>query len=159
MTAGSPQSPPLPAALEGLQPAALWRFFGELSAIPRPSKHEEQVLAWLKDFADRRGLAWQQDAVGNVVIKRAGSGGGEGAPAVIIQGHVDMVTEKNADTVHDFMRDPLKLRRDGDWVSAEGTTLGSEWHAQLNHRHCRPSAPSAYFKLKHSPKPANTRCR
>lgn len=72
---------------------------------------------WLKDIAQQRGLACQQDAAGNVVIKRPGCGGGEGAPPVIIQGHIDMVTEKNADTQHDFFTDPIRLLREGDWVS------------------------------------------
>ncbi|KAI3439136.1 hypothetical protein D9Q98_001544 [Chlorella vulgaris] len=114
------------AALQGLQPEALWRHFGELSKIPRPSKHEDRVLDWLKAFAHERGLKWQQDGVGNIVIRRPGSGGGEGAPPVIIQGHVDMVCEKNADVAHDFMADPIRLVREGDWITADGTTLGSD---------------------------------
>lgn len=116
----------LPAALQGLQPEALWRFFGELSAIPRPSKHEGRVLDWLKGFAKERGLEWQQDSVGNIVIRRPGSGGGEAAPPVIVQGHVDMVTEKNADSAHDFMKDAIRLVRKDDWITADGTTLGSD---------------------------------
>lgn len=116
----------LPPALEGLEPANLWSLFAELSSIPRPSKHEERVIEWLKAFAADRKLDCVQDAVGNVVIRRPGSGGGENAPPVIIQGHVDMVTEKNADTVHDFMADPIRLVKDGDWITAEGTTLGAD---------------------------------
>jgi hypothetical protein len=118
--------PALPSALNGLEPASVWSFFGQLSSIPRPSKQEEHVLAWLKKFADDRGLAWQQDAVGNIVIRRPGSGGGEAARPVIVQGHVDMVTEKNAGTVHDFTKDPLRLVREGDWIKADGTTLGAD---------------------------------
>lgn len=116
----------LPPALVGLEPAALWRHFGELSKIPRPSKHEGRVLDWLKRFADERGLEWQQDAVGNIVIRRPGSGGGEAAPPVIVQGHIDMVCEKNADTQHDFMQDAIRLVRKGDWIAADGTTLGAD---------------------------------
>lgn len=116
----------LPAALEGLEPANLWSLFAELSSIPRPSKHEERVIEWLKAFAGDRKLECVQDAVGNLVIRRPGSGGGENAPPVIIQGHVDMVTEKNAETVHDFMADPIRLVRDGDWITADGTTLGAD---------------------------------
>ncbi|KAL4434503.1 hypothetical protein ABPG75_000944 [Micractinium tetrahymenae] len=116
----------LPAALQGLQPEALWRFFGELSKIPRPSKHEGRVLDWLKSFADERGLEWQQDSVGNIVIRRPGSGGGEAAPPVIVQGHIDMVCEKNADVAHNFMADAIRLVRKGDWIAADGTTLGSD---------------------------------
>lgn len=121
------QMPALPAALEGLEPPALWKIFGQLSAIPRPSKHEERVLAWLKKFAESHNLEWVQDGVGNIVIRRPGSGGGEDALPVIIQGHVDIVCEKNADTVHDFMNDPIRLvREDDDWITADGTTLGAD---------------------------------
>ena len=116
----------LPAALEGLEPANLWSLFAELSSIPRPSKHEERVIEWLKGFAADRKLECIQDGVGNLVIRRPGSGGGENAPPVIIQGHIDMVTEKNADTVHDFMVDPIRLVREGDWITADGTTLGAD---------------------------------
>ena len=116
----------LPPALDGLEPANLWSLFAELSSIPRPSKHEEHVIEWLKSFAAERKLECVQDAVGNLVIRRPGTGGGENAPPVIIQGHVDMVTEKNADTPHDFMTDPIRLVRDGDWITADGTTLGAD---------------------------------
>lgn len=114
------------AAVEGLQPAALWSFFSHLSSIPRPSKHEHQVMDWIKQFATSRGLEWTQDAVGNLVVRRPGTAGGEGAPPVIIQGHVDMVTEKNADSSHNFFQDPITLVRDGDWLRANGTTLGAD---------------------------------
>ncbi|BDA48997.1 Cytosol non-specific dipeptidase [Coccomyxa sp. Obi] len=118
MTVSSPVS--------GLEPANVWNFFEQLTKIPRPSKHEEKVLQFLKDFANERKLAWQQDAVGNMVIKRTGTGGGEMAPAVVIQGHVDMVTEKNSDIIHDFFNDPLRLQSDGIWLKAQGTTLGAD---------------------------------
>jgi dipeptidase D len=116
----------LPAALEGLEPANLWSLFAELSSIPRPSKHEERVIEWLKAFAAERELECVQDGVGNLVIRRPGTGGGESAPPVIIQGHIDMVTEKNAETVHDFMTDPIRLLREDDWITADGTTLGAD---------------------------------
>ncbi|KAK9826187.1 hypothetical protein WJX81_005747 [Elliptochloris bilobata] len=116
------------AAVAGLQPPALWRFFAELSQIPRPSKHEERVLEWVKAFANERSLNYRQDTVGNLVIYRSGSGGGEGAPAVVIQGHLDMVTEKNSNVEHDFFADGLTLRRTEDdaWLMASGTTLGAD---------------------------------
>ncbi|GFR49868.1 hypothetical protein Agub_g11970, partial [Astrephomene gubernaculifera] len=113
-------------AIAGLEPAPLWRFFKDLTQIPRPSKHEERVLQYLKEFAASRQLAWQQDAVGNLVIRRPGSGGGQGAPPVVIQGHIDMVCEKAPAVPHDFLRDPLTLVRRGDWLSAQGTTLGAD---------------------------------
>ncbi|CAG9466904.1 unnamed protein product [Pedinophyceae sp. YPF-701] len=104
----------------------VWRHFFAFTDVPRPSGHEERVVQMLKDFADQRGLVWKQDAIGNIVIKRPGSGGGESAPSVVIQNHVDMVTEANSDSTHDFMKDPIKLLRDGDWIHADGTTLGAD---------------------------------
>ena len=80
----------------------------------------------LKEFAEVRGLKWRQDGVGNLVICRSGSGGGEAAPCIVIQGHVDMVCEKDSHINHDFFKDPLTLRLDGDWLKAQGTTLGAD---------------------------------
>uniref|UniRef100_A0A7S2U1B6 Peptidase M20 dimerisation domain-containing protein n=1 Tax=Lotharella oceanica TaxID=641309 RepID=A0A7S2U1B6_9EUKA len=114
------------SVLDGLEPKELWRRFGELSAIPRPSKEEEKVLVWLKKIAEENKLQWEQDSVGNMVIRRPGSSGGENAPPIVIQGHVDMVTEKNNDINHDFSKDPISLMREGDWITAKGTTLGAD---------------------------------
>ncbi|KAI8112027.1 hypothetical protein M9435_004522 [Picochlorum sp. BPE23] len=113
-------------AIQGLEPRAVWEFFDRLSSIPRPSFHEERVLEWLKEFAQERGLTWDQDKVGNLVIRHPGTQSGVEAPTVIIQGHVDMVTEKDEGSAHDFMSDPIKLIRDGDWITADGTTLGAD---------------------------------
>ena len=112
--------------LENLQPAAVWRIFEKMSAVPRGSGNEAGVLTMLKGWADRRGLPWKQDEVGNLLVCIPASPGREGAPAVLVQGHVDMVCEKNAATAHDFARDPIRLRIDGDWVAATGTTLGAD---------------------------------
>ena len=114
------------SAVSGLEPSTLWNNFAALSRIPRPSKQEEQVLAWLQEFAAARGLESQQDETGNIVIRRPGSAGGESAPAVVIQSHVDMVCEKNSDVEHDFTSDPISLLRDGEWLTADGTTLGAD---------------------------------
>ena len=114
------------SAVSDLQPESLWRNFQLLASIPRPSKKEQQVLSMLKKFAEDRGLEWRQDTVGNLVIYRKGSGGGESAPPVLIQGHVDMVCAKTAATVHNFFNDPIRLIRDGDWLRADGTTLGAD---------------------------------
>ena len=130
MCTGAAAAPPprvrAPEALAGLEPAALWRFFGELTQIPRPSKKEGAVLAYLREFARERGLETRSDAVGNLVIARPGSGGGEDAPAVCVQGHVDMVTEAEPSLGFDFDTTPLNVVRDGDWVTAVGTTLGAD---------------------------------
>mmetsp|Transcript_40968 Transcript_40968/g.87273 ORF Transcript_40968/g.87273 Transcript_40968/m.87273 type:complete len:149 (+) Transcript_40968:165-611(+) len=98
-------------AVQGLEPAALWSHFAALSSIPRPSRKEAAVLKYITGYANSKGLKWTQDEAGNIVVFRPGSGGGENAPPVIIQGHVDMVTEKNQDTVHDFDTDPILLKR------------------------------------------------
>ncbi|KAG2497779.1 hypothetical protein HYH03_004051 [Edaphochlamys debaryana] len=113
-------------ALAGLEPRALWGFFRDLTCIPRASKQEERILAYLKDFAEARRLSWKQDSVGNMVVKRSGSGGGEHAPCVVIQGHIDMVCEKDPACAHDFSADPLRLVKEGDWIKARGTTLGAD---------------------------------
>ena len=112
--------------LDKLQPAAVWRIFEKMSAIPRGSGDEARVLDMFKGWAKERGLTWKQDEVGNVLISIPATPGCEKAPALLIQGHVDMVCEKNAATAHDFTRDPIKLVVDGDWVKAAGTTLGAD---------------------------------
>jgi dipeptidase D len=114
------------STLESLQPAVVWRVFDKMSAVPRGSGNEAAVLGMFKGWADRRGLAWKQDEVGNLLVCIPASPGRDNVPTLLIQGHVDMVCEKNAATAHDFTRDPLKLVVDGDWVKAAGTTLGAD---------------------------------
>lgn len=113
-------------ALEGLEPKPVWDMFGKLSSIPRPSFREEKVLQWMKDFAEERDLPWCQDEIGNLVIRHPGTMSGKVAAPVIVQAHVDMVTEKNEGVEHDFNEDPIFLVRDGDWIMAKGTTLGAD---------------------------------
>ncbi|KAK9794340.1 hypothetical protein WJX73_005452 [Symbiochloris irregularis] len=112
--------------MQGCEPAEVWSNFERLSQLPRPSKHEARVQEFLKDFAAQRKLKHSQDKAGNIVIFRPGSGGGGKAPPVIIQGHIDMVTEKDSGVEHDFFKDPIKLQRSGDWLQATGTTLGAD---------------------------------
>src|SRR3954470_23197186 len=109
-----------------LEPRPLWKHFDDLLTIPRPSKHEEKARDYVIGVAERKGLRHREDAIGNVVVLKPASPGKEGAPAVVLQGHLDMVTEKNSGTVHDFDRDPIVPRREGDWVKATGTTLGAD---------------------------------
>jgi dipeptidase D len=111
---------------ETLQPKSVWSIFGELSKIPRGSGNETEVMNMLKAWAKTRDLAVKQDMVGNLLISIPGSKGKEKAKPILIQGHVDMVCEKNSDTKHDFEKDPIKLIVDGDWVKADGTTLGAD---------------------------------
>jgi dipeptidase D len=109
-----------------LEPSALWAHFDEILKIPRPSNHEEQARRYVLGVAERNGLSHREDATGNLVVEKPASSGREGAPVVVLQGHLDMVTEKNSGTVHDFLRDPITPLRDGDWVKATGTTLGAD---------------------------------
>ncbi len=112
--------------LSKLQPTDLWRFFGELTALPRPSKQEGKVREWVLNTAKQHGWKHRSDAVGNIVIDVPASPGCEKARPLCLQSHLDMVCEKNADVDFDFNRDPLKIRIDGDEVRATGTTLGAD---------------------------------
>ncbi|MED6306104.1 MAG: cytosol nonspecific dipeptidase, partial [Candidatus Thermoplasmatota archaeon] len=84
--------------VEGFEPKNVWKYFEEITRIPRPSKHEEKILQYLKDFASERNLEMREDSTGNIVVIRPGSNGGENAPTIVIQSHVDMVCEKNRDS-------------------------------------------------------------
>ena len=111
---------------KGLQPELVWSYFEEICKIPRPSKKEEKIAAWLMEFAKKHQLEARQDEAGNVLITKPATPGKEQTPGVVLQAHMDMVCEKNADTVHDFDKDPIKPYIDGEWVKAKGTTLGSD---------------------------------
>ncbi|NMB83425.1 MAG: aminoacyl-histidine dipeptidase [Ignavibacteria bacterium] len=113
-------------AIEGLAPAILWNRFFEISQIPRPSKHEERVRLYLRNFAGQHNLEFREDRVGNIVISIPPKPGFEKTPTVVLQSDIDMVCEKNKETIHDFNNDPIKLVREGDWIKAEGTTLGAD---------------------------------
>lgn len=119
-------------AIQDLQPLDVWKHFSVLSSIPRPSKQEDAVLEYIQSIAESRGLEWTQDKIGNLAVFVPGVGPhGTTAAPVIIQGHVDMVTEKNQKTVHDFTKDPILLQRqvvsnDETWLTAKGTTLGAD---------------------------------
>ena len=112
--------------IQGLEPQLLWDHFYLISQIPRCSKHEGQVREYVLEVTKRNGLEYRVDSTGNVVIKRPATSGCENKPVVVLQSHLDMVCEKNRSTQHDFSKDPIKLRREHDWVTAEGTTLGSD---------------------------------
>lgn len=112
--------------LKGLQPVAVWQYFEQICQVPRPSKKEEKIAAFLLEFAKQHHLEAMQDKGGNVLIKKAASKGMESAPTVVLQAHIDMVCEKNSDTIHDFDKDPIRPYIDGEWVKAKGTTLGAD---------------------------------
>jgi dipeptidase D len=113
-------------ALAGLKPALLWKHFSRILAIPHGSGNERALGDYIVSVAKDLNLASRRDKVGNVVVSKPARPGHERAPGVILQGHMDMVNEKNSDVVHDFLKDPLKAEIRGDWVQAQGTTLGSD---------------------------------
>ena len=112
--------------LENIQPERVFYYFEELSAIPRGSGNEAGAADFVEGFAKARGLFCVRDKNNNVFIRKPAAAGHENAPAVILQGHMDMVCEKNSGTVHDFEKDGIKLILDGDTISADGTTLGAD---------------------------------
>jgi dipeptidase D len=113
-------------AIEGLQPEILWNRFYEITQVPRPSKKEEKILKYLKNWADDNNFPYKQDKVGNLVVTIPASSSMEDYPTIVLQGHVDMVCEMNKGTKHDFDNDPLILKQENGWIKAEGTTLGSD---------------------------------
>ena len=112
--------------IRDLQPKALWNNFANLSAIPRPSKKEAKAIEFLKNFGENLNLETIVDEVGNVIIKKPAFKGMENRTPVVLQGHMDMVPQKNADVKHDFEKDGIQMYIDGDWVKAKGTTLGAD---------------------------------
>lgn len=109
-----------------LEPKALWKNFYSLTQIPRPSKKEAKVIEFVKKFGEDLELDVKVDEVGNVIIKKPATEGMEDRKGIILQGHLDMVPQKNADTDHDFEKDPIDAYIDGEWVTAKGTTLGAD---------------------------------
>lgn len=113
-------------ALEGLNPERVFYYFEEISKIPRCSGDEKRISDYLANLGRELGLETIQDEALNVIIKKPGTEGYENSPIVILQGHMDMVCEKDENVVHDFSKDPIKLIVDGDYIKAEGTTLGAD---------------------------------
>jgi dipeptidase D len=114
------------SVLGNLKPAAIWKHFEEMCAIPHPSKYEDAMREYVVNFAKKNNLEYEVDEVGNVVIRKPATKGMENRMGVILQGHLDMVPQANSDANHDFLKDPIKPRIDGEWVKATGTTLGAD---------------------------------
>ena len=112
--------------MKNLAPKAVWEHFYSLTQIPRPSGKKEEVSAFLAEYGKSLGLETIVDTIGNVIIRKPASPGYENHPGVILQGHMDMVPQKNNDTVFDFEKDPIEAYVDGEWVTAKGTTLGAD---------------------------------
>jgi dipeptidase D len=109
-----------------LAPRPIWERFSAITKIPRPSKHEEKAVEHVLGIAKQHGFETKRDATGNVVLKVPASAGREKAKTVVLQSHLDMVCEKNRGVEHDFMKDPIRTRIDGEWIKATGTTLGAD---------------------------------
>lgn len=114
------------ADLIGLKPELVWKYFAEISKIPRCSKNEKKISDYVLETAKKFGLEAKRDKVLNVVVKKPATKGYERMPSVCLQGHLDMVGEKNTDTVHDFNKDPIELVQKGNIITAKGTTLGAD---------------------------------
>lgn len=112
--------------IRNLEPKALWNKFADLNAVPRPSKKEERVIEFMKNFGNNLGLETFEDEIRNVIIRKPATPGMENRKAIVLQGHLDMVHQKNADTVFDFDTQGIDMYVDGDWVRARGTTLGAD---------------------------------
>ena len=112
--------------IRNLEPKAIWNNFADLNAVPRPSKKEERVIAFMVDFGKNLGLETVVDPVGNVIIKKPATTGLENRKTVVLQSHLDMVHQKNADTNFDFDTQGIEMVINGDWVTAKGTTLGAD---------------------------------
>lgn len=112
--------------VQNLEPKAVWQHFYSLTQIPRPSKKEGRIIEFMKNFGHSLGLETIVDEVGNVMIRKPATPGMENRKGVILQAHLDMVPQKNSDKVHDFEKDPIEPQIDGEWVKANGTTLGAD---------------------------------
>lgn len=109
-----------------LEPRLVWQCFDEITKVPRPTHHLDKMREFLVNWATRHNIPVRTDEVGNVVMTKPATPGHEDAPTIVLQGHQDMVAEKRGDKVHDFMTDPITTIVDGDWVKADGTTLGAD---------------------------------
>ncbi|PHZ97508.1 cytosol nonspecific dipeptidase [Enterobacter hormaechei] len=112
--------------LSQLSPQPLWDIFAKICSIPHPSYHEEQLAEHIMGWAKEKGLHAERDQVGNILIRKPATAGMENRKPVVLQAHLDMVPQKNNDTVHDFTKDPIQPYIDGEWVKARGTTLGAD---------------------------------
>lgn len=116
----------MPSTITTLSPTTVWYYFHQITQIPRPSFHEQGIQDFMQQFGLSLGLETQKDAVGNIIIKKPATAGYENRRGVILQSHLDMVPQANSDSQHNFQTDPIETLIDGDWVTANGTTLGAD---------------------------------
>src|SRR5574344_567440 len=112
--------------IKDLTPAVVWNNFYGITRIPRPSKHEEKIRQYLLDWGKAHNIEAFTDKTGNVIMRVPATPGYENRKGVVLQGHMDMVPQKNSDSTHDFLNDPIETRVEGDWLKACGTTLGAD---------------------------------
>ncbi len=133
--------------IKNIQPTEVWSIFDQMCQVPHPSNHEDKIQEWAVNFGKNLGLETIKDEVGNVIIKKPATPGMENRKCVVLQGHLDMVPQKNSDNDHDFVTDPIEAYIDGDWVTANGTTLGADNGIGA----CSAMAVLASKTLKHGP--------
>ncbi|MFO7863172.1 MAG: beta-Ala-His dipeptidase, partial [Salinivirgaceae bacterium] len=114
------------STLSNLEPKLVWSFFEEICQVPRPSKQEEKIIEYLVEFAKKHSLKHDVDSIGNVLISKPATKGYEHLETVVLQSHMDMVCEANKAKKHDFSKDPIVPVIDGNWIKADGTTLGAD---------------------------------
>jgi len=112
--------------LSQLEPSQVWQYFEDICQVPRPSKQEDKIIAFLLDFAKKHNLEAKRDEIGNVLITKPATSGFENRKTVVLQSHMDMVCEKNKDVDFDFTKDAIQPEIKGEWVTAKGTTLGAD---------------------------------
>ena len=112
--------------IRNIEPKSVWNHFADLNAVPRPSKKEERIIQFMVDFGNNLNLETFTDHVGNVIMKKPATSGFKNRKTIVMQGHIDMVHQKNADTVFDFDTEGIKMFVEGDWIKAKGTTLGAD---------------------------------
>src|SRR5512136_155270 len=112
--------------IRNLEPKPVWNYFHDITQIPHPSKKEKKIVEYMMEFGKKNNLETIKDKVGNVIIRKPATKGMENRQGVILQTHLDMVPQKNNDKKHDFEKDPIETIIDGEWVRANGTTLGSD---------------------------------
>lgn len=112
--------------IKDLEPKIVWNFFHEITQVPRPSKKEEKIIEYIENVANKHNIPMKKDEVGNLLLFKEATKGYESLPTVVLQAHIDMVCEKNSNVKHDFDNDPIKTVVDGEWLRAEGTTLGAD---------------------------------
>lgn len=113
-------------SINSLSPSPVWTIFSQICSIPHPSKQEQALRTYLQNLANNKGLETQIDEVGNLLIRKPATAGLERLKTVVLQGHIDMVPQKNADSTHNFDSDPIETKIEGDWLTAKGTTLGAD---------------------------------